>query len=91
MKNRLIFLSSYFFYWLKVRTMDLLGLNRLIITSQIKKTDWHLLLDGPGKGIAMEDGTLIFPAQYKNEGKSPTLLLFTVKTTVKDFFLAHFF
>lgn len=41
------------------------------ITTQIKKPDWHLLLDGPGKGIAMEDGTLVFPAQFKNESEVP--------------------
>ncbi len=41
------------------------------ITSQIKKTDWHLLLDGPGKGIMMADGTLVFPAQFKDQNEVP--------------------
>ncbi|GAB5554245.1 MAG: exo-alpha-sialidase [Saprospiraceae bacterium] len=41
------------------------------ITSQIKNPDWHLLLDGPGKGITMEDGTLVFPAQFKDENQIP--------------------
>lgn len=41
------------------------------ITSQIKNPDWHLLLDGPGKGIMMEDGTLVFPAQFKDKNEVP--------------------
>lgn len=41
------------------------------ITSQIKDPQWHLLLDGPGKGITMEDGTLVFPAQFKDENEVP--------------------
>src|SRR5699024_4114044 len=35
------------------------------ITKQIKKPEWQLLLQGPGKGITMSDGTLVFPAQFK--------------------------
>ncbi|MBA4408837.1 MAG: sialidase [Odoribacter sp.] len=35
------------------------------ITSQIKDPAWQLLLQGPGRGIAMTDGTLVFPAQFK--------------------------
>jgi sialidase-1 len=35
------------------------------ITKQIKNPDWQLLLQGPGKGICMSDGTLVFPAQFK--------------------------
>lgn len=41
------------------------------ITSQIKDPKWHLLLQGPGKGITMKDGTLVFPAQYKDEKEMP--------------------
>ncbi|NOR74337.1 MAG: hypothetical protein GQ525_04180, partial [Draconibacterium sp.] len=41
------------------------------ITSQIKDPKWHLLLQGPGKGIAMKDGTLVFPAQFKDENEMP--------------------
>ena len=36
------------------------------ITEQIKQQDWCLLLQGPGKGITMTDGTLVFPAQYQD-------------------------
>jgi sialidase-1 len=35
------------------------------ITDQIKDPKWQLLLQGPGRGITMSDGTLVFPAQFK--------------------------
>jgi sialidase-1 len=35
------------------------------ITSQIKNPGWQLLLQGPGRGITLKDGTLVFPAQFK--------------------------
>jgi len=35
------------------------------ITSQVKKPGWQLMLQGPGRGITMNDGTLVFPAQFK--------------------------
>ncbi len=35
------------------------------ITKQIKDPSWQLLLQGPGKGITLADGTLVFPAQFK--------------------------
>lgn len=41
------------------------------ITEQIKDPKWHLLLQGPGKGITLEDGTLVFPAQFKDENEVP--------------------
>lgn len=34
------------------------------ITEQTKKLDWRILFQGPGAGICMKDGTLVFPAQY---------------------------
>lgn len=37
------------------------------ITDQIKKPDWQLLLQGPGRGITMSNGTLVFPAQFKED------------------------
>lgn len=37
------------------------------ITSQIKDPAWQLLLQGPGRGITMIDGTLVFPAQFKTD------------------------
>ncbi len=41
------------------------------ITDQIKQPEWHLLLMGPGNGITMSDGTLVFAAQYKDENEMP--------------------
>ena len=34
------------------------------ITKQIKDAGWSLLLQGPGKGITLRDGTIVFPAQF---------------------------
>lgn len=41
------------------------------ITSQVKDPKWHLYFNGPGKGIAMQNGTLVFPSQYWDESKKP--------------------
>lgn len=41
------------------------------ITPQIKNTIWHLFFNGPGSGIAMQDGKLVFAAQYWDEKKMP--------------------
>lgn len=41
------------------------------ITKQIKKPEWHLLLEGPGKGITLKNGTLVFPAQFKDKNEIP--------------------
>ncbi len=35
------------------------------ITEQIKAPAWQLLFQGPGRGITLDDGTLVFPAQFK--------------------------
>lgn len=35
------------------------------ITEQVKNPAWQLLLQGPGRGITLSDGTLVFPAQFK--------------------------
>lgn len=36
----------------------------LNITPQVKDPSWRLLLQGPGRGITMQDGTLVFPIQF---------------------------
>ena len=41
------------------------------ITPQVKNPKWHLFFNGPGSGIAMQDGKLVFAAQYWNENKMP--------------------
>lgn len=35
------------------------------ITEQIKVPAWQLMFQGPGRGITLDDGTLVFPAQFK--------------------------
>lgn len=35
------------------------------ITEQIKDPAWQLFFQGPGAGITLNDGTLVFPAQFK--------------------------
>lgn len=37
------------------------------ITPQIKLPKWQLLLAGPGMGITLDDGTLVFAAQFKED------------------------
>lgn len=41
------------------------------ITPQIKNPAWHLYFNGPGSGIVMQNGTLVFPSQYWDENKMP--------------------
>lgn len=41
------------------------------ITSQIKIPSWKIFFQGPGMGIVMHDGTLVFPAQYWDESHIP--------------------
>ncbi len=41
------------------------------ITEQVKDPSWYFLLQGPGMGITMEDGTLVFPIQYIDSTKVP--------------------
>lgn len=41
------------------------------ITEQIKKPEWQLFFNGPGAGITMKDGTLVFAAQFKDKERIP--------------------
>lgn len=41
------------------------------ITDQVKDSSWKFLLQGPGMGISMEDGTLVFPIQFIDADKIP--------------------
>jgi sialidase-1 len=41
------------------------------ITAQVKDPKWHLYFNGPGNGIAMQNGILVFPSQYWDESKKP--------------------
>lgn len=48
------------------------------ITEQVKEPGWHLMFNGPGKGITLSDGTLMFPAQYRDTEANGRLPLSTV-------------
>jgi len=41
------------------------------ITAQIKDPTWKLFFQGPGRGIMMHDGKLVFPAQYWDAKNMP--------------------
>lgn len=41
------------------------------ITEQVKRPDWFFLLQGPGRGITMSDGTLVFPVQFIDKERMP--------------------
>lgn len=41
------------------------------ITKQVKKDSWYFLLQGPGRGITMHDGTLVFPIQFIDSTRVP--------------------
>lgn len=45
------------------------------ITNQVKRPEWHLFFQGPGNGITMQDGTLVFPAQFKDANQVPNSTL----------------
>lgn len=41
------------------------------VTEQVKDPSWYFLLQGPGRGITMSDGTLVFPIQFIDAGRIP--------------------
>jgi len=41
------------------------------LTKQMKKAEWHLFAPAPGSGITLQDGTLVFPTQGKDEQQQP--------------------
>lgn len=41
------------------------------ITSMVKQPDWYITLQGPGNGITMEDGTLVFAFQHVDAQRVP--------------------
>jgi sialidase-1 len=45
--------------------------NPINITQQVKKPEWRLCFNGPGNGIQLEDSTLVFPAQFRDETGMP--------------------
>lgn len=43
------------------------------ITPQVKDSSWQLLLQGPGAGIMLKDGTLVFAVQFKKDIGVPAI------------------
>lgn len=41
------------------------------VTEQVKDPFWYFLLQGPGRGITMSDGTLVFPTQFIDSTRIP--------------------
>ena len=41
------------------------------ITEQVKDPSWYFILQGPGRGITMSDGTLVFPTQFIDSTRVP--------------------
>nr|WP_306452384.1 sialidase family protein [Capnocytophaga felis] len=41
------------------------------ITPQTKDPKWYLFFNGPGSGITLKDGKIMFAAQYKDENQVP--------------------
>lgn len=41
------------------------------VTEQVKDPSWYFLLQGPGRGITMSDGTLVFPTQFIDSTRVP--------------------
>ena len=41
------------------------------ITTQVKDPSWRLCFNGPGGGIQLRDGALVFPAQFKGADNVP--------------------
>ena len=44
--------------------------NPINITQQVKNPEWSFILQGPGKGITMRDGTIVFAAQFQDPPNS---------------------
>lgn len=41
------------------------------VTSQVKDPSWYFLLQGPGRGISMENGTIVFAGQFIRQDRIP--------------------
>ncbi len=41
------------------------------VTEQVKQPEWYFLLQGPGRGISMKDGTIVFASQYIGADRIP--------------------
>ena len=41
------------------------------LTRQVKKEEWNFTFQGPGRGITMQDGTLVLPFQHQEADRTP--------------------
>jgi sialidase-1 len=41
------------------------------LTRQLKRPEWRMCFQGPGSGLQLRDGTLVFPAQIKDAANIP--------------------
>ena len=57
------------------------------ITKQVKNPSWYFLLQGPGRGITMHDGTLVFPIQFIDSTRIPNAGIMYSKDHGKNWFL----
>lgn len=57
------------------------------ITEQVKDPSWYFLLQGPGMGITMQDGTLVFAAQFIKENREPSACIIYSKDRGKTWHL----
>ena len=65
--------SAAIFKHLKEEEIEELTLeiaNTRSITPQIKDPGWRLMFQGPGNGITLTDGTMVFPAQFRVSEKA---------------------
>lgn len=54
------------------------------VTEQVKDPSWYFLLQGPGRGITMSDGTLVFPTQFIDSTRVPNAAIMYSKDQGKS-------
>ena len=59
------------------------------ITEQVKDPSWYFLLQGPGRGITMSDGTLVFPTQFIDSTRIPNAGIMYRKDRGKTWKMHH--
>lgn len=59
------------------------------ITKQVKLPEWYFLLQGPGRGITMADGTLVFPIQFIDKTRVPNAGIMYSKDGGRNWTIHH--